>query len=138
MRHAYSWHPAWLILTLCCTPLAFVIAAFAFSRTIHFDLVLCDRHSRERKRRLMLAGVWVVTGVLILLGGTFGGRMGLPVPASVCIAVSGVISILMGPLFAQRVSGVLIARRINDHCAVLRGADRTYLESLPPWTGGTL
>jgi hypothetical protein len=57
------------------------------------------------------------------------------VPASVCIAVSGVISILMGPLFAQRASGVLIARGIHDQCAVLRGADPAYLASLPSWTG---
>lgn len=135
MRHSYSWHPAWLILTLFCTPLAFVIAAFVFSRTIHLDLVLCADHARERRRRLLLAGVWVVTGVILLLGGIFGRRMGLPVPASVCIVVSGVISILMGPLFAQRASGVLIARRISDQCAVLRGADRAYLLSLPPWTG---
>jgi hypothetical protein len=121
-----------------CTPLAFVIAAFVFSRTIHLDLVLCEDHALERRRRLLLAGVWVVTGVILLLGGIFGRRMGLPVPTAVCIVVPGVISILMGPLFAQRASGVLIARRISDQCAVLRGADPDYLRSLPPWTGNPL
>lgn len=135
MVHAYSWHPAWLILTLLCSPFAFVIAAFVFSRKIHLDLVLCADHARERSRRLLLAGVWVVTGVCLLLGAIFGSRIGLPLPAAICIAISGVISILMGPLFAQRASGVLIARRIDDHGAVLRGAGPAYLGSLPPWTG---
>jgi hypothetical protein len=52
-----------------------------------------------------------------------------------CLALSGLISLLMGPLYAQRVTSVLIARRISKDGAVFRGAHPSYLANLPPWTG---
>jgi hypothetical protein len=52
-----------------------------------------------------------------------------------CLALSGLISLLMGPFYAQRVTGVLIARRISTDGAVLQGAHPSYLANLPPWTG---
>lgn len=132
---SYSWHPNWLLLTLACTPIALVIAALFFSRTIQMELVLCDEHRRVRQRRIVLAGAWIVVGLLVLLGGIFGGSRGLPVSAVMCLALFGLISLLMGPLYAQRVTSVLIARRISKDGAVFRGAHTSYLANLPPWTG---
>ena len=132
---SYSWHPNWLLLTLACTPIALVIAALFFSRTIQMELVLCDEHRQARQRRLVRAGVWIVVGLVVLLGGMFGLGQGLPLAASMCLLASGLISLLMGPLYAQRATGVLIARRISPDGAVFRGAHPTYLATLPPWTG---
>lgn len=134
-RQSYSWHPNWLLLTLMGTPLALVVAAMVFSRTIQLELVLCDEHLRLRQRRIFLAGAWIVVGLLVLLGGIFGGSQGLPMPAAMCLVLSGLISLLMGPLYAQRVTSVLIARRITKDLAVFRGAHASYLANLPPWTG---
>lgn len=132
---SYSWHPNWLLLTLLGTPVALVIAALIFSRSIQMELVLCDEHRRTRQRRLVLAGVWIVSGLVVLLGGMLALKQGIPLPASMCLVASGLISLLMGPLYAQRVTGVLIARRISPEGAVFRGAHPSYLGALPPWTG---
>ncbi len=134
-RMSYSWHPNWLILTLACTPLALVVLAPFFSRAVQFDLVLCADHSRKRTQRLVLLGAWIVVGAVMLVGGMFALRAGLSKPAAICIVVSGLISVLMGPLFAQRASWILIARRIDPDRAYLRGAHPAYRSSLPPWTG---
>ena len=134
-RQSYSWHPNWLLLTLMGTPLALVIAAMVFSRAIQLELVLCDEHQRARQRRILLAGAWIIIGLLVLLGVIFGGSQGLPILAAMCLELSGLISLLMGPLYAQRVTSVLIARRITKDVAVFRGAHASYLANLPPWTG---
>ena len=135
-RQSYSWHPNWLVLTLAGTPLALLVAAMIFSRTIQLELVLCDEHRRVRQRRIVLAGAWIVIGLLVvLLGCLFGFTQGLPMPTAMCLVLSGLISLLMGPLYAQRVTGVLIARRISTDGAVLQGAHPSYLAHLPPWTG---
>lgn len=134
-RLAYSWHPTWLILTLACTPLALVLAAYLFSRTAQLDLVLCERHVQWRRRRMTLAVVWITGGALVLLLGLFGLGSGLPFPLGIVVVTAGLVSLLMGPLFAQRASSVLIARRMTDEVAVMRGVHPEYLAALPPWTG---
>jgi hypothetical protein len=122
VKKTFYWHaPNWYLLVLL-SILIYAVVAMVVRKKASFELALCPLH---RSRRRLLMGI----------------SLGLPLAALVIVLVSGGepasvwglgFATVAGAIFGSIGVRILSPKKIEDGYAFLKGADASFLASLPP------
>lgn len=125
LKRKLTWHPSgWYALILVHIFIYAIVATIIQKKTI-VQVGLCETH---RKRRLWLIGL----GFAIPLLSGVGCAAAYDDPGAIGV---GIIGLLIGIVLLIAGTSILSAANIDDRFARIRGADRRFLESLPPFHG---
>lgn len=127
LKKKLTWHhPALYLLYFVALIIALIIA-LALRKTMIVDLGLCEEHMKKYRRNV------VITWLLMLLGagGFVVGAMG----EDRTLLMLGLLSLLAGVIFAIVAGRIVIATKIDDNFAWLKGINKDYLNALPQWPG---
>ena len=124
LKRRLTWHPAGWYLLILISVLVYALVATFIQKKVLVHVGLCETH---RKRRLSL--IWLGLGVPLLgaagCGAVIDDSMGIWI---------GLVGIIGGLILLIVGTSVLAAERIDERFARIRGANRRFLESLPPFT----
>ena len=130
-----SWHhPSLYVLILFPGILIYAIVALCVRKSAQVKVGLCPVHRAAHRRNkaiawsLCLLGLALLIGVPAVLSGQRGPDVGDYKAAG---ALGGIVSLLVGLVYAAVAVPVVSPRRIDDRYVYLSKAGRPFLESLP-------
>ena len=126
MKRKVYWHPPLVYAALLVNILLYGILAMCFRKTVKMEIGVCPACRARRIRDLII-------GWLALLGGIAVGAAGLAYGKP--WGWAGPVLFLAGALWLILRTQVLLASRIQEKRAWLRGCHKDYLAKLPEWTG---
>jgi len=125
LKRKLTWHPSGWYALIVINLLLYAIVATIIQKKTLLHVGLCETH---RKRRVWLMGLACALPLL----GAVGCNAATANPNAIWIGIvgviGGVVSLIVG-------TSVLAAASIDERFARIRGADRRFVESLPPFTG---
>jgi len=125
VRKVY-WHSPWLYLLFLLYAFIYIIVALLVRKKADIDPGLCEEHVRKRR-------VWIAIGWIGSIGSVFvwvplGTALGLGPPESMMLAFLCFLGFIIAGMANSR---ILYPRKIDDRHARLKGADESFLRSLP-------
>jgi hypothetical protein len=130
-----SWHhPALYVLILFPGLVIYALVALCVRKTAQVKVGLCPDHRAARRRNVAIAwslcllGLAMLIGIPMALSGQRGPDVGTYKAAG---AIAGIVTLLVGLVYAAVAVPVVSPRRIDDHYVYLNKAGRPFLESLP-------
>lgn len=132
----FRWYPWWVNLLILPGLLFALIAMLIMRKQMRLEVPLCDEHRRQRRMRLVACGAWTVAS-LAAVPISWGWLTGLPGMAGEAMGFVAILSVLVSLWVGQSVAAILRPRRITADAGRFSGACKAFLESLPPWPGGT-
>lgn len=122
-----SWlSPVWIILLL--SPLLYIIVYLILRKRGRVAAGLCQRHRKLRGRAIVIGWLTAFAGIASILasGAVPNQYAGIPIVAGIVLLLAGIIGERIG-------SQVLVAKRINKEFIWLRNVSPDLLASYPAW-----
>ena len=127
LKRTLYWHnPIFYVLIFLGILIYFIVALFV-RKTATVHVPLCETHLARRRTSLIIG--WL----LILLG--LGGFIVAIASNSAAPALLGVLSLLVGFVFAIAAARTVLPTKIDDRFVWLKGINKDYLDQLPQWAG---
>jgi len=130
-----SWHhPALYVLILFPGVVIYAIVAMCVRKTAKVKVGLCPAHRAAHRRNVAIAWSLCLLALAMLIGipMTLAGQRGPDVGTYKAMgALAGIVTLLVGLVYAAVAVPVVSPRRIDDHYVYLNKAGRPFLESLP-------
>jgi hypothetical protein len=127
LKRQLSWHPSAWYLLIFVGLLIYVIVALIVRKQAVVQLPLCEAH--RARRRWIITTCWLafLGGIaLIILGANQAAGGGW-------IIVTGIVAILAGAFGGALLAPPVTPARIDSDFVWLRGAGREFLDTLPTW-----
>lgn len=125
LRRKLSWHHPAIYLLIISGLLIYLIVALILSKRATVELGICDEHRRKRRHGMMI-------GWALFLGGGMGAIMGIT-NDYIGIMVIGFALIPVGLVWLIVAHRYVTVKKIDDRFVWLKGINRDYLATLPPW-----
>jgi hypothetical protein len=130
-----SWHhPALYVLILFPGIVIYAIVAMCVRKTARLTIGLCPVHRAAHRRNKAIAWLLCLLGLAMLIGipAVLADQRGPDVGSYQAMgALAGIVTLLVGLVYAAVAVPVVSPRRIDDHYVYLSKAGRAFLESLP-------
>lgn len=123
VRQKYRWHNPLVYIALI-SPLIYIILASVLSQTVYINLPMCGKHLEERETvKNYLVGGGVFAFLAVFFFGYFGA-----VGLAILMGLGSIFGITMVYEFMYKPLNI---NKIENDYIYLKGADKSFLESLP-------
>jgi hypothetical protein len=106
-----------------------LLIGFARYKKVGVELGLCSTHQARRRKRTFY-------GISMLLAAVVMGFLGIAVEALFMLLVAAFILFFVGCVYLACLDAPASITKIKEPYIWLKGADESYLTSLPQWRGG--
>ncbi|MBT3374753.1 MAG: DUF4339 domain-containing protein [Lentisphaerae bacterium] len=128
-RKLLRWHPSWVYILVIVNLLVFAIVAMCIQKKADFTFKLCDKHWGIRRRDRTIAGLALVFGVGLFIGGL------VAIENARWVFLVGLAVLLFSGVYGIARGGTVAPSKITETHAFIKGAGDEYLAELPTWEG---
>ena len=123
MRFRLAWHPPIAYVGLLLGLLPFVLIAVVTQKKLTVHVGVCDEHLRKRRLGILVGFLAGLAGILLIVMGA--------IVNSGAVAIVGLVVFVAAVLYGIVTSRIVWPKKIDKHCAWVKGACPEYLEIFP-------
>lgn len=127
LKRKLQWHHPALYLLILVSILVYAVVAMVVRKTAVVNIGLCEEHRESRKLSIIIT---VLLAFVAALSSIAAVQFESPLLFFVALAL-----VLAATIYGSLTIRVVAPTKIDEHFVWIKGADSTYLQEFPDWTG---
>jgi hypothetical protein len=127
LRRKLQWHHPALYLLILVSLLVYWVVAMVVRKTAVVNFGLCEEHGESRKLSMIIT---VLLAFVAILSSIAGVQFESPL-----LFLVGIGLVIAAAIYGSLTIRVVTPTKIDEHFVWIKGADTSYLQEFPDWTG---